>query len=55
MSDHLEIRFDLDTEAQELARELGMRVDRIEMPNDDPVFVHALADIVRRTLSAVTA
>jgi len=55
VSDHLEIRFDLDTEAQELARELGMRVDRIEMPNDDPVFVHALADIVRRTLSAVTA
>ena len=55
VSDHLEIRFDLDTEAQELAAELGMHVDRIEMPNDDPEFVHALAGIVRRTLSAVTA
>ena len=55
VSDHLEIRFDLDTEAQELAVELGMHVDRIEMPNDDPEFVQALADIVRRTLSAVTA
>lgn len=55
VSDHLEIRFDLDTEAQELAAELGMRVDRIEMPNDDPAFVRALSGIVRRTLAAVTA
>ncbi len=55
VSDHLEIRFDLDTEAQELAAELGMRVDRIEMPNDDPAFVRALGGIVRRTLAAVTA
>jgi protoporphyrin/coproporphyrin ferrochelatase len=55
VSDHLEIRFDLDTEAQELAGELGMRVSRIEMPNDEPQFVQALAAIVRRTLSAVTA
>ena len=55
VSDHLEIRFDLDTEAQELAAELGMRVARIDMPNDDPEFVRALAGIVRRTLSAVTA
>jgi ferrochelatase len=55
VSDHLEIRFDLDTEAQELAAELGMHVDRIEMPNDDPEFVQALAGIVRRALSAVAA
>jgi len=55
VSDHLEIRFDLDTEAQELAAELGMHVDRIEMPNDDPEFIDALAGIVRRTLSAVAA
>ncbi len=55
VSDHLEIRFDLDTEAQELAAALGMRVARIEMPNDDPAFVRALGGIVRRTLSAVAA
>ncbi len=55
VSDHLEIRFDLDTEAQELAAELGMQVSRISMPNDDPQFVRALGDIVRRTLSAVAA
>ncbi|HEY7398852.1 MAG TPA: ferrochelatase [Gaiellaceae bacterium] len=55
VSDHLEIRFDLDTEAQDLAAGLGMRVARIDMPNDDPEFVRALGEIVRRTLSAVTA
>jgi ferrochelatase len=53
VSDHLEIRWDIDTEAQDKARELGLRLERIEMPNDDPRFVRVLAGIVRRTLSAV--
>ena len=47
VSDHLEIRWDIDTEAQDKARELGLHLERIEMPNDDPRFVRALADIVR--------
>jgi ferrochelatase len=47
--DHLEIRFDIDVEAQEKARQLGLRLQRIEMPNADPVFVRVLAGIVRRT------
>ena len=55
VSDHLEIRWDIDTEAQERARELGMQLARIEMPNDDPAFIRALAGIVRRALSAVAA
>jgi ferrochelatase len=50
VSDHLEIRWDIDVEAQERAAELGIRVDRIEMPNADPVFVRTLADIARRAL-----
>jgi ferrochelatase len=50
VSDHLEIRWDIDVEAQERAAELGMRVDRIEMPNADPAFVRTLAGIVRRAL-----
>ena len=53
VSDHLEIRWDIDTEAQGKARELGLRLERIEMPNDDPRFVRVLAGIVRRALSAV--
>jgi ferrochelatase len=54
VSDHLEIRWDIDNEAQDKARELGMQLERIEMPNDDPRFVRTLADIVRSRLSAAT-
>jgi protoporphyrin/coproporphyrin ferrochelatase len=50
VSDHLEIRWDIDVEAMELAGELGIELSRIEMPNDEPAFVAALAGIVRRTL-----
>jgi ferrochelatase len=50
VADHLEIRWDLDTEAQEKAGELGLRLSRIEMPNADPAFVAVLASIVRRAL-----
>src|SRR5439155_1054981 len=50
VSDHLEIRWDIDVEAQERAAELGMRVDRIDMPNAEPAFVRTLAAIVRRAL-----
>lgn len=48
VSDHLEIRWDIDVEAQEKAAGLGMRLERIEMPNADPAFVRTLATIVNR-------
>jgi protoporphyrin/coproporphyrin ferrochelatase len=51
VADHLEIRWDIDTEARERAEELGLRLDRIEMPNDDPAFVRVLAGIVRSALA----
>jgi ferrochelatase len=51
VSDHLEIRWDLDVEAQEKAAELGLHLERIEMPNADPAFVRTLAGIVERALS----
>ena len=51
VSDHLEIRWDIDTEAVDKARELGLRLARIEMPNDDPTFVAVLAGLVRRSLA----
>jgi ferrochelatase len=55
VSDHLEIRWDIDVEAQERATELGIRVDRIEMLNADPAFVATLAGIVRRALGVRSA
>jgi ferrochelatase len=51
VADHLEIRWDLDTEAVEQARQLGLRLARIEMPNADPAFIRALAAIVKRALA----
>jgi len=48
VSDHLEIRWDIDTAARERAGELGLRLDRIELPNADPAFVAVLAGLVRR-------
>jgi ferrochelatase len=51
VSDHLEIRWDLDVEARERAAELGLQLERIEMPNDDPAFVRTLAAIVHRALA----
>ena len=51
VADHLEIRWDLDTEAVERAQELGLELRRIEMPNADPAFVRVLAGLVRRALA----
>jgi ferrochelatase len=48
VSDHLEIRWDIDVEAQERAHELGMTLRRIEMPNAEPEFVRALASLVEQ-------
>jgi ferrochelatase len=55
VSDHLEIRWDIDTEARERAAELGMRLERIEMPNAEPRFIAVLAQIVRSALAPVAA
>jgi ferrochelatase len=55
VADHLEIRWDIDTTARAKARELGIELERIEMPNADPAFVTALAGIVRRAVAVPSA
>jgi ferrochelatase len=51
VSDHLEIRWDIDTEAADRARELGIALDRVALPNADPPFVAVLAGLVRQALA----
>ena len=51
VADHLEILYDLDVEAREVAKEAGIGFERTEMPNDDPAFLAALAAVVREHLS----
>jgi ferrochelatase len=47
VSDHVELLFDIDHRARAIADGLGMRLERPPALNDDPVFVGALATIVR--------
>jgi ferrochelatase len=55
VADHLEILYDLDIEAQEVAHEAGVTLVRTEMPNADPAFVEVLADVVREHLATESA
>jgi ferrochelatase len=55
VSDHLEIRWDIDVEAAGRARELGLDLSRIAMPNADPAFVDVLASIVRTAAAVPSA
>lgn len=53
LCDHLEVLYDIDIEAQQKARELGMELRRIEMPNTDPLLIAALTDIVTKAMQGV--
>ncbi|MFC5652731.1 ferrochelatase [Paenibacillus solisilvae] len=46
VSDHLEVLYDLDIEAQAAARSMDMKLARIQMLNTDPLYMATLADSV---------
>jgi len=51
--EHVEILFDIDVEYQELAKKLGVHLERIEMLNAHPSMLRGLAGLVReRALEA---
>ncbi|GIP39183.1 ferrochelatase [Paenibacillus sp. J31TS4] len=52
VSDHLEVLYDLDIEAQQKAKELGIHLERTESLNTDPLYMQTLADVVRRQAEA---
>lgn len=47
VSDHVEILYDIDIQAQEVAREHGIRLERPPALNTDPLFIEQLADLIR--------
>ena len=51
VADHLEILYDIDIEAQALARTRGVVLRRTESLNTSPKFISALADIVSNQLT----
>jgi len=47
--DHIEVLYDLDIEAAQVCRELNLPMVRAQTVNDDPIFVHMMADVVQQT------
>ncbi len=46
VSDHLEVLYDIDIQAQALARELDLHLVRTASLNDDPAFISVVCDVV---------
>lgn len=51
VSDHMEVLWDLDTEARETAERLGLWMTRTPTPGTHPGFVRALVDLVQERVS----
>jgi ferrochelatase len=47
--EHVEILYDIDVVYQNLAKNLGVQLERIEMLNDEPQMIRGLAGLVRQT------
>jgi ferrochelatase len=50
MSDHMEVLWDLDTEAKEAAEENGLRFVRTPTPGVSPAFVAGIVDLIQERL-----
>jgi ferrochelatase len=55
VSDHLEILYDLDIEAQALAKELGLHLERTDSLNTDPLYMEALSEAIHAGLEGKQA
>jgi len=49
--DHVEVLYDIDIRARQIAEKHGARLERTPSLNDSPTFVAALADVVQEHLS----
>jgi ferrochelatase len=48
--DHIEVLYDLDREAADVATEIGLPMARAAAVNDDPLFLDMMADVVLKTM-----
>ncbi len=46
VSDHVEILYDIDIEAQAVAKELGIRLERPPALNEDPLYIDTLVELI---------
>jgi ferrochelatase len=52
ISDHLEVLFDLDVEAQDRAQQLGMTMIRVPSIGTDPAFITMIRELIEERLTA---
>jgi len=55
VSDHVEILFDIDIQAQEAARACGVRLERPSALNDDPLYIQTLVDLIEQRAEKIAA
>ncbi|WP_425463125.1 ferrochelatase [Microbacterium hatanonis] len=55
VSDHMEVLWDLDTEAMESAQEVGIRAVRTPTPGVDPAYVAGLVDLIEERVNGTPA
>ena len=48
--DHIEVLFDIGVEAQEASEEAGIKLLRAKTVNDDPKFIDAMVDVVKKMM-----
>jgi ferrochelatase len=51
VSDHVEVLYDLDIEAKQIAEKLGLKFFRASAPNDHPTFIRMMADVIEAAVS----
>jgi len=49
------VLYDIDIEAQAVARAVGIRLERARSMNTDPIFIAGLADVATAALAAPAA
>jgi ferrochelatase len=54
ISDHMEVRYDLDTEAQQLAHELGLNMIRTATVGTHPTFIKMIRELILERIDPQT-
>jgi len=54
VADHIEVLYDLDFEAGNICKELGLPMSRAAAVNDAPEFLESLAETIRKTVTRYT-
>ena len=51
--DHVEVLYDLDIEAKQIAADLGLDLSRVSCPNDHPTFIRMMAEVIESHVKKV--